>query len=65
VEQLKEIGIPVHQREVSEELLLQTDEVFLTNAITGIRWVASYRHKQYDNRIVKDIYKKTVAVLLK
>jgi branched-chain amino acid aminotransferase len=65
VERLKDIGIPVHQREVSEELLLQADEVFVTNAINGIRWIATYRDKQYGNEMVKDIYKKTVAALVK
>jgi branched-chain amino acid aminotransferase len=58
VEHLKDI-FPVHQREISEEFLLQADEVFLTNAINGIRWVASYRDRQYGNEIVKEIYKRT------
>ncbi len=64
VEQLKDIGITVHQREVNEELLLQADEVFVTNAISGIRWIASYRDKQYSNEMVRNIYNETVANLL-
>ncbi|MCU7548394.1 aminotransferase class IV [Chitinophagaceae bacterium LB-8] len=65
VEQLKDIGITVHQREISEQFLLEADEVFVTNAITGMRWISSYRNKQYRNEIVKDIYQKTVATLFK
>jgi branched-chain amino acid aminotransferase len=62
VEHLKDT-FPVHQREISEEFLLQADEVFLTNAINGIRWVASYRDKQYGNEIIKEIYKRTGEAL--
>jgi branched-chain amino acid aminotransferase len=65
IEQLKELGIPVYQREISEELLLQADEIFVTNAINGIRWIASFRDKQYGNEMVKEIYQKTVVDLVK
>jgi branched-chain amino acid aminotransferase len=53
----------VHQKEISEELLLDADEVFVTNAITGIRWISSYRQKQYSNEMIKDIYQKTMIPL--
>ena len=29
--------------------MLRADELFLTNAVRGIQWVASYRTKRYFN----------------
>lgn len=65
VEQIKDLGIPVYQREITEDQLLQADEVFVTNAISGIRWIASYRDKQYGNILIKDIYQNIIAALFK
>jgi len=41
---------------LTENILLQADEVFLTNAITGIRWVKEYRYKTYSNTISSKIF---------
>jgi len=42
-------NIKVYECNISPQNLLVADEVFLTNAIEGIIWVASYRTKQYIN----------------
>ncbi|GGB22663.1 aminotransferase class IV [Puia dinghuensis] len=49
-------GFPVHERPVSVNDLLAADEVFLTNAIKGIRWVSSFRQSQYTGAISRTIY---------
>jgi branched-chain amino acid aminotransferase len=41
---------------LTQEILLQADEVFLTNAITGIRWVKECRGKVYKNTISGKIF---------
>jgi branched-chain amino acid aminotransferase len=51
----KELNINVVEGMVNGSMLLQADELFLTNAITGIQWVASYRQKRYYNKATKDI----------
>jgi branched-chain amino acid aminotransferase len=63
IEQLKRAGMPVHQHEISEEHLIEAQEVFLTNAINDIRWVKSFRNKTYRNFWVKEFYKKAIATI--
>jgi branched-chain amino acid aminotransferase len=39
----------VYECTINPQNLLTADEVFLTNAIRGVEWVASYRSKPYQN----------------
>jgi branched-chain amino acid aminotransferase len=41
---------------LTQEILLQADEVFFTNAITGIRWVKECRGRIYTNMISSKIF---------
>lgn len=45
---LKE-GIKVYECNILPQNLLVADEIFLTNAINGIKWVSGYRTKRYFN----------------
>ena len=40
-------GIRVYESNITPQNLLVADELFLTNAIAGIRWVSSYKTKRY------------------
>jgi branched-chain amino acid aminotransferase len=51
-------GFPIEEVPVTLEDLLNADEVFLTNALRGIRWVASLRETRYTNCLTQDIYKR-------
>lgn len=46
-------GIELSFESINKASLLAADEVFLTNAIKGISWVAAYRGKRYYNKIGK------------
>jgi len=46
----------VQEHFLTKETLLQADEVFLTNAIAGIRWVKEFRSKVYSNTISSKIF---------
>jgi len=46
----------VQEHILTEEILLQADEVFLTNATTGIRWVKECRGKIYKSTISSKIF---------
>lgn len=44
-------NIKVYECNISPQNLLAADEVFLTNSIAGLIWVATYRTKTYTNSI--------------
>jgi branched-chain amino acid aminotransferase len=45
----QENRIAVYEVPLPLSVLLNSDEVFLTNAVRGIQWVSSYRAKRYQN----------------
>jgi branched-subunit amino acid aminotransferase/4-amino-4-deoxychorismate lyase len=45
----KENRIAVYEVTMAMNVMLNSDEIFLTNAVRGIRWVGSYRAKRYTN----------------
>lgn len=47
--------IPVIEAQINPEVLNEADEVFITNATSGIRWVMGYGKKRYFNEITKSL----------
>jgi branched-chain amino acid aminotransferase len=64
VSSLPDAGFSIHERPVLAEELLDADEVFLTNAIKGIRWVASFRTSRYSATLSKAIYDQLIKPLV-
>jgi len=50
--------IEVQECPLSPQVLVRADEVFLTNAVEGIRWVLAYRSKRYFNKVGKKLMDK-------
>ena len=49
-------GLIIHETQGAlPEELLQAQEIFLTNAVTGVRWVVAFQDKRYYNRLPKKI----------
>jgi len=48
-------GIKVYECSILPQNLLAADEIFLTNAIVGVKWVSGYRTKRYFNNNSKKI----------
>ena len=57
---LAEEGNPVIEAITSPDELLSADELFLTNAAYGIRWVGRFRDKIYSNQTSSKIYSQYV-----
>ena len=56
LETLKREGYGVEEVRVTESDLLHADEVFLTNALMGLRWVERFREKTYACTLSKKLY---------
>ncbi len=63
IDQLTENGIPVHETSVSPSGIENADEVFLTNAIQGIRWVKQLRDKIFTNTQTTEIYNQFIKTI--
>lgn len=50
-----EYKIKVYECNITPSNLLVADEIFLTNAIQGIKWVSSYKNKRYFNNTAKKL----------
>ncbi len=55
IEIINEIGLSFEESKVSPGDLLQADEVFLTNAIVGIKWVKGFGEKKYSNKLSTEL----------
>ena len=51
----KDLGIHVEESNVYKEDLEMSREIFLSNVISGIRWVGGYQKKRFYNSISKEI----------
>lgn len=65
IEEAKKLGYRVHLHEVEEELLMAADEVFLTNAIQIIRWVACYKNAHYSYTHTRQVFEAVRATIFK
>ncbi|MEM9024894.1 MAG: aminotransferase class IV [Bacteroidota bacterium] len=58
--------LEVQECPLNPQHLVRADEVFLTNAVSGIRWVQAFRSKRYYNdvgRLLQEALNKRVASL--
>ena len=53
MELAQENRIAVYEVPLPLSIMLNSDEVFLTNAVRGIQWVSSYKTKRYFNNTAK------------
>lgn len=56
--------IAVYELSIMQNVLLGADELFLTNAINGIRWVVAYKQKRYFNNTSKKLLEKLNELIL-
>ena len=58
-------GYQTSEKELTEEILFNADEVFLTNAVYGIRWVKQFKDKLYTGNLINNIYQSILSPLWK
>ncbi|MCB9359702.1 MAG: aminotransferase class IV [Flavobacteriales bacterium] len=51
----EKLNINIFEGMVNGSMLLQADELFLTNAVKGIQWVEFFKDKQYTNETIQQI----------
>jgi len=56
IQTLAALGMPVEETAITKDFLLNADEVFLTNSIYNLRWVAAIEQKKYSNVFTKKIF---------
>lgn len=56
IQNLPAIGYKIIETEINREFLLDADEVFLSNSIYNIRWVAAIDKTTYSNTICRKIF---------
>jgi len=53
------------EKVLTEDILLNTDELFLTNAVFGMRWVRQFKNKNYSNEQCKRVFQSFISPLWK
>ena len=56
LKQLPGLGFDVQETAITEEMLLDADEVFLSNSIYNIRWVGGIGESTYGNTLTRAIF---------
>jgi branched-chain amino acid aminotransferase len=59
----REENIPVEEAAIEIDELFKASEIFLTNAIQGIRWVKQLKENSYQNNLSALLHKKFVNSL--
>lgn len=57
-------GIKVYECSLNPQNLLAADELFFSNAVSGIRWVSAYRTKRYTHRMAGALLEMLIKITL-
>jgi branched-chain amino acid aminotransferase len=63
IEKIQSSGYAMEEMICPKQKLLEADEIFLTNALFGIRWVQQLRDKTYTNKLSAQFYKQFIKTL--
>jgi len=62
---MREEGMPIEETSLTVEDILEAQEIFLTNAAYGLRWVKRCGKSEYGKKFAEMLYNKFVASLYK
>jgi branched-chain amino acid aminotransferase len=60
--ELPQYGFDIEEKPLCVSDIEAADECFLTNAISGIRWVKEFQDKQFTNVMTKELFEQFVVV---
>ena len=60
LEKLRDHGYPVKESQLMPSVLEEAEEVFLTNAIRGIRWVQSVGNSHYTCKVTQELFERFI-----
>ncbi|RYY14588.1 MAG: hypothetical protein EOO04_29980, partial [Chitinophagaceae bacterium] len=60
--ELPQYGFDIEEKPLSIADIENADECFLTNAISGIRWVKEFGDKQFTNVMTKELFEQFVVI---
>lgn len=63
LDKLGAVGYSLFEMAITEQMLAEADEVFLTNSSYGIRWVGEIGPVKYSSRHTMDIYRQVIEPL--
>ncbi len=63
LKEMRNAGYEVEETAVAVSDLREADEVFLTNAINGIRWVRQFRDKIYTTIKTAEVYNRFIKTI--
>lgn len=63
LEKLRHAGYKISEKKISVEEALDAEEIFLTNAMNGLRWVGQLENKSFTNRVSLSIYRDFIQQL--
>ena len=63
IENLPALGIKLSEGELTPDNVKEADEVFLTNAIYGLKWVKQHNDTSYSNKLTTRIHAALIAPL--
>jgi branched-chain amino acid aminotransferase len=64
VDQLPLLGYTVLEQSIDNQQLADAKAIFLTNAIYGIKWVASFEQTTYSHTVVQQLHRQAIEPLL-
>lgn len=56
IRQLRSIGYKLTETSITKEMLLQAEELFVTNSIYNLRWVSNLEEKKLGHKITRKIF---------
>ncbi|MBU3745150.1 MAG: hypothetical protein FGM61_11510, partial [Sediminibacterium sp.] len=63
IAQLQNDNYPIIEQPINPEALYEADEIFLTNVISGIRWVKQLENRMYSGILASKLYKDYIVPL--